>query len=78
MLSYGSCLTTESVPADILLPINLRRGEKLPAHHQKLFLVHFSLRSPDKWSLAMQQKANQCVCIVREESFITSPFTCLL
>ncbi|EDL05187.1 mCG1028561 [Mus musculus] len=45
-----SKLHVESGSADITLPISprCRSCEKLPAHHQKGFLVCFSLWSPDK------------------------------
>ena len=37
-----------------------------------------SLWSPDKWSSTTQCKADQYMCVVSKESFITCPFTCLL
>jgi hypothetical protein len=43
-----------------------------------VFLVRFSLWSPDKWSSTVQCKVDQYMRVLNKEVFIMCPFTCLL
>jgi hypothetical protein len=71
----STCLAS----ADNILQISWspRKQQETAAHHQK-FLLHFSLWSPDKCSSTLLCKADQYMCVVSKESFITCPFLCLL
>jgi hypothetical protein len=90
---HGSCFSTfpasahESVSGVITLPIRLspQKWQVTATWHQN-FLVDSSLWSADKWSSTMQCKADQCMHVLREESFICvlshacfreHPFTCV-
>jgi len=70
---------SDSVSADIL--VNQPKWEEAARCHRNLmrrFLVRFSLWNYNKQSSAMKCKANQYMCVISEESFITSPFLCLV
>ena len=58
--------------------VQVHGSSKKLQHTTRSFLVHFSLWSPDKCSSTTQCKADQYMCVVSKESFITCPFTCLL